>query len=650
MKENILIVEDEFIVANDLKLMLTKAGYYVCGIAATVTNAKKMITLHQPTWVMLDIILKDNTMGIELARQLTRDNIGFIYISANTNQSILEQVKNTRPYGFLAKPFREKDLLMMLDIARTKHKEHLKLAAQREFILSKQLEQIAQPPGNRSTRIAQLPGAMQGFISFDLLKVAIGRPGEKPSETIFFLRTAFGEYQTLTSEDIWQEMGMPQSEIRKFRSSGPFGDMAWFLNGLEFRRSLLDDQAEAHLANHFKFHSKLNFSVRFEDRIALLSFYSLSPENYSVAHLDLLAKLTDHFEGVFTSGDRRNIAPVSKNEKPAVDASMAAENKPAVFENIIGRGPAMIKVLDEMAVVSTAPVSVLVLGESGTGKELVAKAIHQLSSRSKKTLVTVNCAALPSELIESELFGHEKGAFTGANERRAGKFEAADGGTIFLDEIGELSLEAQVKLLRVLQEQEFERVGSSRTIKIDVRVIAATNRNLEKEVAEGRMRLDFYYRLNVIPITLPSLRERAEDIPLLAQYFIKKYAKKLGRPPLVLNQQALDQLCAYTWPGNIRELEHLMERTLLRERSGEISHIAIPAAPNSRPAESLPPVVSRGLKTLEQMEYDHIVEVLKKCNGKINGPGGAAQILGLAPSTLNSKLKKMGVHKDFYHD
>jgi len=288
--------------------------------------------------------------------------------------------------------------------------------------------------------------------------------------------------------------------------------------------------------------------------------------------------------------------------------------------------------------------SILILGESGTGKERIAHTIHKLSPRKSKPIVTVNCAALPITLIESELFGHEKGAFTGANDRRIGKFEQADGGTIFLDEIGELPLEAQVKLLRVLQEREIERLGGSVTKKINVRIITATNRNLEKEVAEGRFRLDLYYRLNVFPIELPALRQRKDDIPLLANYFITKYARKSNKAITGISEEVMGELREYEWPGNIRELEHLIERSILMTTGDTITKVDIPvitAAQYTSTDENF------RVKTLDEMERDHILTILKMCRGKIFGPGGAAEVLNIPSTTLNSKIKKLGIKYEY---
>jgi DNA-binding NtrC family response regulator len=458
MKEKILIVEDEFIVANDLKIMLIKAGYQVTGIASSVVQARKLVQDKKPDWVLLDIMLKGDLTGIDLAWELMEQNLPFLYISANTNHTTLEAVKATQPYGFMVKPFRERDLLVMLDIARYRY-------------------------------------------------------------------------------------------------------------GIE--------------------------------------------------------------KGISESG--KSSATVSSSSKS--------------IEGIIGQSQNLINVLDKIKVVAPTDTSVLILGESGTGKERIAHSIHELSGHSNSPFVIVNCAALPESLIESELFGHERGAFTGANTMRPGKFEQAHNGTIFLDEIGELPLDSQVKLLRVLQEKEIERLGGSNTIKVNVRVIAATNRCLEKEVAEGRFRLDLYYRLNVFPIELPPLRDRKEDIEPLAYHFLNKYAAKARKAVTAISAEAIKQLEAYNWPGNIRELEHLIERNVLLARGENITHFDMPVVMVSTTTVT---EKSGILLSMEDMEREHIMAALKMCSGKVFGPGGAAEVLKMPATTLYSKMKKLGIRQEYY--
>ncbi len=462
MKKKILIVEDQFIEANNLQLILEKAGYIVCGIARSVPTALEIAEKERPDLVLLDIFLKGNLTGIDLARKLRESNTGFVYLSANSNQKTLNEAKVTQPYGFLVKPFREKDLLVTLDIAWYQHEQ---------FLIAK----------HNSEKIA-------------------------------------GRY-------------------------------------------------------------------------------------------------TDH---------------------TAIPA----------FKGIIGSSRTLKKILDMVLVVAPAETSVLLLGESGTGKERVAESIHQLSPKKNKPFIKINCAALTATLIESELFGHERGSFTGAVERRIGKFEQANGGTLFLDEIGEMPLETQSKLLRVLQEKEIERIGGRECIKIDVRIIAATNRELEKEVAEGRFRMDLYYRLHVFPITMPPLRDRKEDIPSLALHFIQQFSKLNGKNVTNISAEAMEKLVRYDWPGNIRELENLIERSILLTTGEIINKVALPES-NSK--GNILFQSASTIKTIEENERDHIIAALRESNGKIAGEGGAAELLQVHVSTLNSKIKKHGIKKEHYY-
>jgi len=284
--------------------------------------------------------------------------------------------------------------------------------------------------------------------------------------------------------------------------------------------------------------------------------------------------------------------------------------------------------------------TVLITGETGTGKELLARAIHKMSDRNEAPLIKVNCAALPESLIESELFGHEKGAFTGAISRKKGRFELADGGTLFLDEVGEMPLDLQAKLLRVLQEDEFERLGGTETIKVDVRLIAATNRNLEKMVAKGSFRADLYYRLNVFPIHNLALRKRRDDIPVLIEYFANKFAKRQGKKIKEINAVDLENLKSYDFPGNIRELENIVERAVVICNSETLN---IPFDERRQKTSK-----KEGFATFEDMQRKHIVAALKRTGGRITGPDGAGKLLGLNDRTLMSKMRKLDIHKREY--
>lgn len=485
MHKSILIVEDELVVAGDIRLTLERAGYTVCGIARSYHSAMEIITATPPGLVLLDIFLKGELTGIDLAAELNKKDIPFVYLSANCNTGVLEMAKVTQPSGFIVKPFREKDLLVTLDIARYRHDYK-----------------------------QQLKGAGDG----------------------------------------------DSSPARKVRTGGGS------------------------------------------------SYAAPGDGGYAV---------------------------------PGTSASDA--NGPGL-NGIIGNSANMLRIFDLVKEVGPLDTSVLILGESGTGKEGIANCIHHLSPRRKGPFVKLNCAALPPNLVESELFGHEKGAFTGAYDRRIGKFEQANGGTLFLDEIGEMQPSVQVKLLRVLQEREIERIGGRETIKVNVRIIAATNCNLEKGIAEGKFRLDLYYRLNVFPVVLPALRERKGDIPLLVSYFIKMYAQKTNRPTEGISGEALVRLMEYSWPGNVRELQNLIERSVLMSNDIILQNVSF-ISPMAK--EGQPEVTGGQVKTIAEMERDHILSVLRTCKGRISGSGGAASLLNLPASTLKSKMKKLGIEKSY---
>jgi transcriptional regulator with GAF, ATPase, and Fis domain len=314
------------------------------------------------------------------------------------------------------------------------------------------------------------------------------------------------------------------------------------------------------------------------------------------------------------------------------------------WDEIIGSDGGLRNAFQMALNVAPSDSTVLILGETGTGKELIARVIHNSSFRKQRPMVKLNCAALPSHLVESELFGHEKGSFTGATERRIGKFELANNGTLFLDEIGEMSLNLQAKLLRAIQEKEIERIGGSSVIKTNVRIIAASNRDLKKEVEGGRFRSDLYYRLNVFPISLPPLRERKEDIPMLVSYFLNRFSQKSGKKIVHISPKAVSELIVYHWPGNVRELENVIERSVLMAQGNTIAEIQL-----LRSANVLSDLqTGQDLKSLEENEREYILSILKKCDGKIRGEDGAAKILKVPATTLHSKMKKLGIRKNVH--
>ena len=382
------------------------------------------------------------------------------------------------------------------------------------------------------------------------------------------------------------------------------------------------------------------------EMLGAVDFVSFEKRNFDRGEVQLLQDVSEIVSIAVSNA-------LAFEEINALKEQLQAENRllqdeivqRSIFEEIVGSSQSLRNVLAAIDRVAPTDSTVLITGQTGTGKELIAHAIHRRSPRSGRALVKVNCAALPSELIASELFGHEKGAFTGALQQRIGRFEAANGGTIFLDEIGELTPEMQIALLRVLQEKEFERVGGNRTIQADVRVIAATNRDLQRHVAEGRFRADLYYRLNVFPIHAPSLKERIDDIPILVDYFISRFATRMGKRIRQIDRRTLEAFERYSWPGNIRELQNVIERGVILADS-EVFRLEPGTLPKDSQNGSEAPT-SESSDTREQQKA-RIEAVLKETRGRIAGPDGAAARLGLPASTLESRIKTLKINKHLF--
>jgi formate hydrogenlyase transcriptional activator len=374
--------------------------------------------------------------------------------------------------------------------------------------------------------------------------------------------------------------------------------------------------------------------------LGLLSLARLAPIPFSRRDLEFLTLVANQVAiAVENALAYREIAELKDRlaeEKVYLEDEIRSELN---FEEIVGRSPALRSVLQEIETVSPTDSTVLIYGETGTGKELIARAIHNLSSRTKSAFVKLNCAAIPTGLLESEMFGHEKGAFTGAVAQRIGRFELANQGTVFLDEIGEIPLELQPKLLRVLQEREFERLGSSRTLRTDARLIAATNRDLSAMVEELKFRADLFYRLNVFPVHVPALRERPEDIPLLVRHFVQQFARRMGKAVDTIPTETMNVLVRYHWPGNIRELQNLVERAVILS-TGPVLRVPL----NDLQAQPVP-AAARRVETLEEAERRHILEALQASDWVISGPRGAAASLGLKRSTLQARMEKLGIRR-----
>ena len=377
--------------------------------------------------------------------------------------------------------------------------------------------------------------------------------------------------------------------------------------------------------------------------LGTLTLSSLRPGAFSQEDVDLLMRVANQVAiAIENALAYREIAELKNKlaeEKLYLEEEIRTEY---TFEEIVGESPALKRVLSQAETVAATDSSVLILGETGTGKEVIARAIHNLSQRRERTFVKVNCAAIPTGLLESELFGHERGAFTGAIAQKVGRFELAHRGTLFLDEVGDIPLELQPKLLRVLQEKEFERLGGTRTLQVDVRVVAATNRDLAQMVEDRLFRSDLYYRLNVFPIVVPPLRDRTEDIPLLVRYFAQKHARRMDRRIETIPAEEMEALTRYHWPGNVRELENLIERAVILSR-GPALHVPLPEDRLSGDAPAASPV------TLEAAERDHILRALSDTNWVIAGPSGAAARLGMKRTTLQSRMAKLGIARPNRH-
>ncbi len=383
--------------------------------------------------------------------------------------------------------------------------------------------------------------------------------------------------------------------------------------------------------------------VRPKGALGVLVLGSTRKNAFQPEDLDLLMQVASQFalalENHRAAVQIESLKDRLAEEKAYLEGELRSQG---MFEEIVGDSPALKKVLDQVATVAASEATVLILGETGTGKELFARAIHRLSRRKNGSFIKLNCAAIPTGLLESELFGHEKGAFTGAISQKIGRLELADGGTLFLDEVGEIPFDLQPKLLRVLQDKEFERLGSTRTIKVNLRLVAATNRDLAKAIAEHRFRSDLFYRLSVFPIRVPALRERSGDIPLLIRYFVHKFAMRMGRQIETIPKETMKALSAWSWPGNVRELENLMERSVILTR-GNALHVPIPEMRSeSRPSAGQPD------HNLENVEREHILRVLRQTKGVISGPDGAAARLGLKRTTLQSKMQRLKITRRDY--
>ncbi|WP_324674870.1 sigma 54-interacting transcriptional regulator [Hymenobacter sp. GOD-10R] len=826
----VLIVEDEFLIANDLQRILEKAGYQVLGLAESVAAAQALVAQATPTIVLLDIFLKGEATGIDLAHWLRQQHIPFVYLSANLTDSVLEAAKVTEPFGFLNKPFREKDVLTTLEIARYRHahsqEEKLRQQQQTQIAVNNAIISIR----DRDQLCLAIAAQINQLVPFTVLNLRMGLPEEQSFYWVMLRKTALGTFERIHLPELLGR-DAPQDLLAKLTQQAPdqLGEETGIFSGAAFEelcqryptarasRAAFGVQSMALFPVLLKQHSFTSLQLattaasgfapeeyeavsliipqialaldnllvceevderrklksvelamvgafqngRDLEEIApvvaralhqllpldLLTFYRLArvlgtPQDdttvqrvdghFQLLHLDEVVPASDTAtrqqwpqaladleplmqqptlnvgeEGLkrraknlvaqrygehvglqssmyvpitikgrtmgalvvasraayaFTNKDLLLLQELSRPLGLALENLLAFERIKTLseqleqektylneeiktshnFEEIIGTSPPLLTVFKSIGQVAPTDATVLILGETGTGKELIARAVHNLSKRKDRTMVKVNCAALPPQLIESELFGHERGSFTGAYDRRIGKFELAHHSTIFLDEIGELPLEMQAKLLRVIQEKEIERLGGKGTIVVDVRIVAATNRNLQEEVAAGRFRADLYYRLNVFPMLIPPLRERPEDILPLAQYFLRKLGKQLGKRFTGIANASMQQLRQYAWPGNVRELEHVLERAAILSTPPTLA-LAEPLAPSPVVLSTATSPSDAAVRPMQDAMRDTILAALTQANNRIRGQGGAAELLGLKPTTLEARMKKLNI-------
>jgi len=631
MKKSILIVEDEFIVANDLACFIEEKNFDVLGIASSVQEALLMINKQVPYIVLLDIHLKEKLTGIDLAKELQLLNIPFIYLSAYSNKNILEQAKKTNPYGFLVKPFREKDLSIALEIAAY----HIELNSDISNHLEKQLtEKLSNihPSDKLEELFEETTKTLQQYISFDFLFYHL--ISSDHNFKLGFNRIGKTDYQNIGVNEISTISGLTNIQVEEIIEKRKQLNIQGIYDNGSFEKLKKDSQFDALISSPFKLNSNMSIHLNLGKGKSLdLVLYTKDKGYFVSTKLNLFKGLEVQFANIL---ENKLLQKGSKKVSPKT--AIKKSKRPSAFKNLIGESPEFLHVLRDIECVAPMKTSVLIMGESGTGKELFAKCIHQLSTRSKAPFITVNCGAIPENLIESSLFGHIKGAFTGALTDHIGKFEQAQGGTIFLDEIGEMSLDMQVRLLRVLQESEIERIGDTKTISIDVRVIAATNKNLEQEIETGNFRLDLYYRLHVFPINTPRLAQRKEDIPVLAHHFLEKYSKKASKVFDSISDKSIEALLRYDFPGNVRELENIIERAVIVENGKTLM-------PGNWIPENEVNATSEGFKTFETKQKEYIIEVLNYTNWRVSGPKGAAKILGMHEKTLFAKIKRLGIEK-----
>lgn len=585
----ILIVDDEIANLKLLKELLSREGFQV-RVADRPQLAINAALSQTPALILLDVKMPDID-GFEVCKRLKQDertyDIPIIFISAL--QDVKDRVQGFEAGGvdFISKPFQEAEVLARV-------RTHLEL---RNMQLS-----LAELVDKRTDELARSEAKYRGLVENSMVGVFTSTIDGRftfVNDAMVKLFDFHNMEQMIAqgSIELWSDLENREKMLAKLQKHG----------------SVINFEAEAN--THTDRHIQVLFSAK-----------KIGNDVYG-----MVMDITELHEA-YTKIEK--LQKQLQAESTYLQEEIKLEHN---FENIIGQSEELKYVLHRVEMVAPRDTMVILLGETGAGKELIARAIHRLSSRNKRPLVKVNCAALPAELIESELFGREKGAFTGATTTQIGRFELANQSTLFLDEIGELPLELQAKLLRVLESGEFERLGSPRTLHSDARIITATNRDLEEAVRKKRFREDLWYRLKIFPITIPPLRDRTADIPLLVNHFVQHFSRKMGKQAaaLKITKSSMQVLQSYPWPGNVRELKHIVESVLITSEKNRL-HFDLPQTARG---------ATRRLKSLEEMEREYILNVLKATNWKIKGKDSASTILGLPPSTLRHRIKKLGLKR-----
>ena len=639
----LLIVEDEFVLADDMQRMLEQLGYHVLGVAATEAEAISQLQRHPPDLVLLDIVLgKDRSFSLaEILR--THYRIPFIFVTSHTEQSMLQAAKAVQPHGYLLKPISALALQASIEVALYKaaygEAKRLTEQLQKEKRFKETLLSI-------SEAVASIQDRKQLFeVIFQHIKPVL--PFDYPG---LFLINATGDHyveqadpDTTTSDTPLANQMDTQASLSQRSVINFWKDRSEpVILPVEEVQAALDYADNGNLPD-VDLQQVMASPLRYGDRIlGVFCLNSQQGDQYQAQHLPLFAAVANQLS-VAVANVLAHEEVVRLNHQLQQENTYLEEELQSHYNltEMVGESTALHDVFHQVRQVAKTTTTVLITGETGTGKELVARALHQFSDRADRPLIKVNCAALPAELIESELFGYEKGAFSGAVRQHIGKFELAHRGTVFLDEIGELPLPLQSKLLRVLQEREIERLGGRHTIKLDLRVLAATNRDLAREVQQGRFRSDLYFRLNVFPLRVPPLRERSEDIVPLTDYFVKRHSKRIGKPIKKILAATRKALRSYPWPGNVRELEHAVERAVVLSQT---STLQIELADT---AARLPEDPTVRIRPLKEAERDLILRTLVHTRGRIRGVGGAAELLEINPSMLESRMAKLSITKKF---